>query len=128
MHMSKWNITSFSKEEQDKVSVEDAASLPLRQDGNPQPEGPGRDSAAGSEMRENTEWHRVVLFGKLAEVASEYLRKGAQVYVFCGDLLNAPAGCYLHPFESRSPQGRKRARAMADVQGAVYRVPFTLDS
>lgn len=32
-------------------------------------------------MRENTEWYRVVLFGKLAEVASEYLRKGAQVYV-----------------------------------------------
>ncbi|AWZ95549.1 hypothetical protein WJ590_001216 [Escherichia coli] len=47
---------------------------------------------------------------------------------FCGDLLNAPAGCYLHPFESRSPQGRKPARAMADVRGAVYRVPFTLDS
>ncbi|MBA7848612.1 hypothetical protein HV205_29930 (plasmid) [Klebsiella sp. RHBSTW-00465] len=46
---------------------------------------------------------------------------------FCGDLLNVPAGCYLHPFESRSPQGRKRAPAMADVQGAVYRVPFTLD-
>ncbi|HAH3429623.1 TPA: single-stranded DNA-binding protein, partial [Escherichia coli] len=27
------------------------------------------------------EWHRVVLFGKLAEVAGEYLRKGAQVYI-----------------------------------------------
>ncbi|HAI0122105.1 TPA: single-stranded DNA-binding protein [Escherichia coli] len=33
------------------------------------------------EMREQTEWHRVVLFGKLAEVAGEYLRKGAQVYI-----------------------------------------------
>ncbi len=32
-------------------------------------------------MRENTEWHRVVVFGKLAEVAGEYLRKGAQVYI-----------------------------------------------
>ncbi len=32
-------------------------------------------------MREQTEWHRVVLFGKLAEVVYEYLRKGAQVYI-----------------------------------------------
>ncbi|EAN2617730.1 TPA: single-stranded DNA-binding protein [Salmonella enterica subsp. enterica serovar Saintpaul] len=39
-----------------------------------------RDKQTG-EMRENTEWHRVVLFGKLAEVAGEYLRKGAQVYI-----------------------------------------------
>ncbi len=39
-----------------------------------------RDKQTG-EMREQTEWHRVVLFGKLAEVAGEYLRKGAQVYI-----------------------------------------------
>ncbi|ART09052.1 single-stranded DNA-binding protein [Klebsiella quasipneumoniae] len=39
-----------------------------------------RDKQTG-EMRENTEWHRVVMFGKLAEVAGEYLRKGAQVYI-----------------------------------------------
>ena len=39
-----------------------------------------RDKQTG-ENREVTEWHRVVLFGKLAEVAGEYLRKGSQVYI-----------------------------------------------
>ncbi|MDN3699387.1 MULTISPECIES: single-stranded DNA-binding protein [Vibrio] len=39
-----------------------------------------RDKATG-EPREKTEWHRVALFGKLAEVAGEYLRKGSQVYI-----------------------------------------------
>ncbi|ENF60116.1 single-stranded DNA-binding protein [Escherichia coli] len=38
-----------------------------------------RDKQTG-EMREQTEWHRVVLFGKLAEVAGEYLRRGAGLH------------------------------------------------
>jgi single-strand DNA-binding protein len=39
-----------------------------------------KDKATG-EKREATEWHRVVFFGRVAEVAAQYLRKGSQVYV-----------------------------------------------
>ncbi|WP_018935177.1 single-stranded DNA-binding protein [Thioalkalivibrio sp. ALJ24] len=33
------------------------------------------------EKRENTEWHRVVMFGRLADIAAQYLTKGSQVYI-----------------------------------------------
>tara|TARA_R110000851_G_scaffold217502_1_gene370462 strand:+ start:262 stop:753 length:492 start_codon:yes stop_codon:yes gene_type:complete len=33
------------------------------------------------QIQEKTEWHRVSIFGKLAEIAGEYLRKGSQVYI-----------------------------------------------
>ena len=39
-----------------------------------------KDKTSG-EMKEATEWHRISFFGRLAEVAGEYLKKGSQVYV-----------------------------------------------
>ncbi len=39
-----------------------------------------KDKQTG-EQREKTEWHRVVMFNRLGEIAGEYLRKGSQVYI-----------------------------------------------
>ena len=39
-----------------------------------------KDKATG-EQKERTEWHRVAMFNRLAEIAAEYLRKGTQVYI-----------------------------------------------
>ena len=47
------------------------------------------------EQQERTEWHRVAMFGRLAEIAGEYLRKGSQVYI----------------------EGRLRTRKWQDKQG-----------
>ena len=39
-----------------------------------------RDKETG-DMQERTEWHRIVFFSRLAEIVSEYLRKGSKIYV-----------------------------------------------
>ena len=38
-----------------------------------------KDSATG-QAQERTEWHRIVMFGKLGEIAQQYLKKGSQAY------------------------------------------------
>jgi single-strand DNA-binding protein len=39
-----------------------------------------KDKQTG-EQQERTEWHKIAMFGRLAEIAAEYLRKGSQIYV-----------------------------------------------
>jgi single-strand DNA-binding protein len=39
-----------------------------------------KDKASGAQQ-ERTEWHNIALFGRLGEIAAEYLRKGSQVYI-----------------------------------------------
>ena len=59
------------------------------------------------EKRELTEWHRVVFFGKLAEIAGKYLKKGGQVYI----------------------EGRLRTRKWTDKDGIDrYTTEITADS
>lgn len=53
-----------------------------------------KDKQTG-EMKEQTEWHSVAMFGKVAEIAATYLRKGSQVYI----------------------EGRLRTRKWQDKQG-----------
>ena len=53
-----------------------------------------KDKQTG-EQNERTEWHSVAMFGRLAEIAAEYLRKGSQVYI----------------------EGRLRTRKWQDKQG-----------
>lgn len=54
-----------------------------------------KDKATG-EQKEATEWHRIAFFGKLAEIAGQYLKKGSQVYI----------------------EGRLRTRKWTDKEGA----------
>ena len=53
-----------------------------------------KDKQSG-EMKEQTEWHSIAMFGRLGEIAAEYLRKGSQVYI----------------------EGRLRTRKWQDKQG-----------
>ena len=47
----------------------------------------------GGEKQEHTEWHRIAFFGKLAEIAGEYLKKGSPVYI----QFSLKLFCFFHP-------------------------------
>ena len=63
------------------------------------------------QLQEKTEWHRVVIFGKLAEIAGEYLRKGSQVY-FEGKL-------QTRKWQDQQGQDRYTTEIVVDMNGIM---------
>ncbi|TKI04380.1 single-stranded DNA-binding protein [Martelella alba] len=69
-----------------------------------------RDKQTG-ETKEKTEWHRVVLFGKLAEVAGEYLKKGSQVYI--------EGSLQTRKWQDQSGQDRYTTEVVVNIGGTM---------
>ncbi|HDM8093435.1 TPA: single-stranded DNA-binding protein [Yersinia enterocolitica] len=69
-----------------------------------------KDKATG-EKKQKTEWCRVVLFGKLAEVAGEYLRKGSQVYI--------EGALQTRKWQDQSGQDRYTTEVVVNVGGMM---------
>ncbi|MFT4464157.1 MAG: single-stranded DNA-binding protein [Sodalis sp. (in: enterobacteria)] len=69
-----------------------------------------RDKQTG-DTKEKTEWHRVVLFGKLAEVAGEYLRKGSQVYI--------EGSLQTRKWQDQSGQDRYTTEVVVNIGGTM---------
>src|SRR5699024_1112812 len=69
-----------------------------------------RDKQTG-EQQERTEWHRVVIFGKLAEIAGEYLKKGSQVYL--------EGSLQTRQWQDKSGQDRYTTEVVVNVGGKL---------
>ncbi|MBI6188706.1 single-stranded DNA-binding protein [Providencia rettgeri] len=69
-----------------------------------------RDKQSG-EMREKTEWHRVIIFGKLAEVAGEYLKKGSQIYI--------EGSLQTRKWQDQSGQDRYTTEVVVNIGGSM---------
>ena len=63
------------------------------------------------EMKEKTEWHRVVIFGKLAEIAGEYLKKGSQVYI--------EGSLQTRKWQDQSGQERYTTEVVVNIGGSM---------
>ncbi|MBB3104155.1 single-stranded DNA-binding protein [Azomonas macrocytogenes] len=69
-----------------------------------------KDKQTG-QLQERTEWHRVVFFGKVAEIAGEYLRKGSQVYV--------EGRLQTRKWQDQSGQDRYTTEIVVDLGGSM---------
>lgn len=69
-----------------------------------------KDKQTG-QQQERTEWHRVVFFGKLAEIAGEYLKKGSQVYV--------EGRLQTRKWQDQSGQDRYTTEIVVDMNGQM---------
>jgi single-strand DNA-binding protein len=63
------------------------------------------------ERQERTEWHRVVIFGKLAEIAGQYLKKGSQVYL--------EGKLQTRKWQDQSGQDRYSTEVVLDANGQM---------
>ena len=69
-----------------------------------------KDKQTG-QRQERTEWHRVVLFGKVAEIAGEYLKKGSQVYI--------EGRLQTRKWQDQQGQDRSTTEIVVDMQGTM---------
>jgi single-strand DNA-binding protein len=69
-----------------------------------------RDKTTG-ETQERTEWHRVALFGKLGEIAGQYLRKGSKVYI--------EGKLRTRKWQGQDGQDRYSTEVVVDVNGSM---------
>jgi single-strand DNA-binding protein len=69
-----------------------------------------RDKNSG-EQREKTEWHRVVVFGKLAEICGEYLSKGRQIYI--------EGKLQTRKWQGQDGQDRYTTEVVVDIRGTM---------
>ncbi|MBK1708309.1 single-stranded DNA-binding protein [Marichromatium gracile] len=69
-----------------------------------------RDRATG-ETRERTEWHNVAIFGKVAEVAKQYLRKGSKVYI--------EGKLRTRKWQGQDGQDRYTTEVVVDISGTM---------
>lgn len=81
-----------------------------------------KDKQTG-DMREHTEWHRLVFTGRLAEIAGQYLRKGSQIYVE-GSIRTRKwtdqSGQEKYSTEIRADQMKMLGKREADQQPTSY--------